>query len=407
MAKSVRYLIQRGGRFHARVVVPQRLRKIIGRTELSAPLGADRREALRKLPSVVAQFHDRLTAAEQTIRVPKKQRATRRANPLGSAQMARIYLDELLEADTELRGTTRVWAFGDFDRNEISLLRDVAAGRAHPDDVPAGILRAIEVFRRRGNHDLLPRGPDWQALVRQIALAELEAMKVIALRDDGDPDPPLAAMFEVLDTEPADAGLPLTRIRDIFDGYRRELEANGKGRNADHRWSPIIENLIASLGHDSARRLTRRDIIRWKDRLLELLSPKTVRDTYVATVRAAFNWGVDNGLLESNPAATVKVRLARKLVVREKGFTDAEALGILRASFSYQGSKNEHGHMTSAKRWSPILCAFTGARIAEITQLRAEDIKTERGVRFHAHHTGRGHGQVGPVSRCAAPSSVD
>ncbi|MDZ4393118.1 MAG: hypothetical protein U1B82_09125, partial [Cypionkella sp.] len=37
--------------------------------------------------------------------------------------------------------------------------------------------------------------------------------------------------------------------------------------------------------------------------------------------------------------------------------------------------------VTAAKRWVPWLCAFTGARVAEITQLRREDFReTDNGV---------------------------
>lgn len=67
MARTVHYLLERGGRYYARVVVPQRLRPIIGKTELTAPLGADRRIALRDLSAVVADFRDRINAAEARV----------------------------------------------------------------------------------------------------------------------------------------------------------------------------------------------------------------------------------------------------------------------------------------------------------------------------------------------------
>ena len=54
MAGRVRHLLERAGRYHARIVVPERLRPILKKVELSAALGADRREALRKLPAVPA-----------------------------------------------------------------------------------------------------------------------------------------------------------------------------------------------------------------------------------------------------------------------------------------------------------------------------------------------------------------
>lgn len=38
--------------------------------------------------------------------------------------------------------------------------------------------------------------------------------------------------------------------------------------------------------------------------------------------------------------------------------------------------------MTAAKRWVPLLCAMTGARVAEMTQLRKEDVREQDGISF-------------------------
>ena len=71
----------------------------------------------------------------------------------------------------------------------------------------------------------------------------------------------------------------------------------------------------------------------------------------------------------------------RKVYGRERGYTDAEAVQVLKASRSYQPKADEFGHVrekekaANLKRWVPILCAFTGARVSEITQLRKEDIR--------------------------------
>jgi hypothetical protein len=54
LAGKTRYLIERSGRFHARIVVPKRLQPLIHKTELSRPLGSDRRLALRALPRAAA-----------------------------------------------------------------------------------------------------------------------------------------------------------------------------------------------------------------------------------------------------------------------------------------------------------------------------------------------------------------
>ncbi|WP_434057389.1 DUF6538 domain-containing protein [Bradyrhizobium japonicum] len=68
-----------GWRYHARVVVPERLRSILKKVELSASLGADRREALRKFPSVVARFHAQIAEAERGLGSRRKPLKSREA----------------------------------------------------------------------------------------------------------------------------------------------------------------------------------------------------------------------------------------------------------------------------------------------------------------------------------------
>ncbi|MEI4234983.1 tyrosine-type recombinase/integrase, partial [Roseovarius sp. D22-M7] len=80
-------------------------------------------------------------------------------------------------------------------------------------------------------------------------------------------------------------------------------------------------------------------------------------------------------------ALTVRQRKPKKVYGRERGYTDAEAVQVLKASRSYQPKVDEFGNIRESdkaanlKRWVPILCAFTGARVSEITQLRNEDIR--------------------------------
>ena len=83
-----------------------------------------------------------------------------------------------------------------------------------------------------------------------------------------------------------------------------------------------------------------------------------MRDSYVATARAAFTWAVDNEHVENNPFVGVKVRLPKAVRSREKGFTDEEARTILNAARAYQRpSRREHATMVAAKRWTPFLAA--------------------------------------------------
>ncbi|MEH6521307.1 DUF6538 domain-containing protein [Sulfitobacter sp.] len=54
----MRHLVNRSVRYHARLVVPKDLREVLGKTELRVPLGGDYRQALKLLPSAVAQLQN-------------------------------------------------------------------------------------------------------------------------------------------------------------------------------------------------------------------------------------------------------------------------------------------------------------------------------------------------------------
>jgi integrase len=85
--------------------------------------------------------------------------------------------------------------------------------------------------------------------------------------------------------------------------------------------------------------------------------------------------------LPVNPALSVKQLKPRKVYSRGRGYTDAEAVKVLKASRAFEPNEDINGYirekpeLVSANRWVPIICAFTGARVSEITQLRKEDIR--------------------------------
>lgn len=373
MAGKVRYLIERQGRYHARIVVPERLRPIIKKKELSVALGADRREALRRLPRAVAGFQEQLAEAES------RSRASVPASVIDAASFdvlkaARARYDSSIAFDGELRDATPLYArIGYPDEDYIEDLKSIVAGRLEEQEMPRPFLFNIRQH--------LPADLDramWRRATRLLAQAELAAIEVTSLRNEGEPDPPLPDFLQV----PANTVAPSAAIEDVFRGYRAELQRAGRGRDAESRWAPIVDSLIKFIGHNSAGLITRRDAIRWKDHLLASLSGKTVRDAYLATVKAAFSWGADNLDIAQNPFAGVKVRLAKKVVTRERGFQLDEAEAVLKAARSYSGSSKEHAEMTAAKRWVPFLCAYTGARVAELTQLRAEDVRCDDAIHY-------------------------
>jgi integrase len=166
-------------------------------------------------------------------------------------------------------------------------------------------------------------------------------------------------------------------LRQVFKSYAKEAKLS---HGTVKRWSPVIERLIARLGHDDAAAITPADLVAWKDDLLEEgMSNITVRDVYIAATKATLQFAVDQRQLPANPAKDVRVRVPKKVKEREKGFDGKEAATILAATlrpFSHLISKE----MKAARRWVPWICAYTGARVNEITPVTGASFAKRDGI---------------------------
>jgi integrase len=101
------------------------------------------------------------------------------------------------------------------------------------------------------------------------------------------------------------------------------------------------------------------------------LRPKTIRDAKLAPVRAILQWAVDNRRLPLNPAERVTIDVRVKASETRRGFKDEEASLVLSAALRERDP---------VRRWVPWLCAYSGARLSEVCQLRVEDILQIDGI---------------------------
>jgi integrase len=103
---------------------------------------------------------------------------------------------------------------------------------------------------------------------------------------------------------------------------------------------------------------------------------RTVKDTWASASRTVFAWAVGQKLIKTNPFADVAktIRVPRQVKNREddKAFSPAEQQTILKAALAV---KDISTPVKAAYRWAPWLCAYSGARAGEITQLRGQDIE--------------------------------
>ncbi len=236
------------------------------------------------------------------------------------------------------------------------------------------------VTKALSDEGLLPDTHSRQRLLEETHRAVLLAAEQKKRQAGGDYGPdPNAERFPKLDREKPK---PVT-ITSLLDLWERDHLAN-RGSAAtprDHRQK--VGHFIAYLKHDDAHRVTPKDVSDWCDKLQheEGKSAKTVADKYLAAVRAVFGVGVSKFKIASSPAAQVRRKVPKRTTERPKGFTDDEANAILRMALVADTAPGREPELTKlAFKWVPWLCAYTGARGGEITQLRGEDFIVEHGV---------------------------
>jgi integrase len=145
------------------------------------------------------------------------------------------------------------------------------------------------------------------------------------------------------------------------------------------RWRGVFLQLATEFAGRSAGSVTPEDAQEWADKLVSAeRSARTVHDVWVIAARTVFAWAVGHKHTKQNPFKTVRVSVPRKKVSRaHKAFNVDEVEIILRASLVIADTAKASA---AARRWVPWLCAYTGARVGEITQLRGVDVTEQEGV---------------------------
>lgn len=383
MAGRVRNLLNRDGRYFARLVIPKELRPFMdGKTELRTPLGPDYRTALKMLPGAVAALQHNIALGERRAVAAGMKSVTVGRYPLAADQIALRNYNARLAQDEALRNAGPQWASVPVDDGLAAQLRRGIAGQLSDAELAELVEHRVERFRQIGNTTAELGSDEWRTLARAVCISEYEALERIAERDEGDfsgrPSNPMLA-----NVRPEPDPLPPVSLKGLLTDYIATKKLVGKAKGTEKRWTPVFTDLVKFIGHNDARRLTKQNLMEWRDDRLKTLSPKTVSDVYLASVRTVLNWARTNDKLPANVAQDVRQEVPKKVRGREKGFTDKEATAILIAARDYvpaitdNPATMELRQTTAAKRWAPALCAFSGARVTEVTQLRKEDFRKE------------------------------
>jgi integrase len=167
------------------------------------------------------------------------------------------------------------------------------------------------------------------------------------------------------------------------------------------RWRGVFLQLRTEFAGRSAGSITPGEAQEWADKLVTAeRSAITVHDVWVVAARTVFTWAAERKHVKQNPFKTVRVSVPRKKVARaHKAFNADEIKIILRAALAITDTATA---TAATRRWAPWLCAYTGARVGEITQLRGVDVTEQDGVKVikitpEAGTVKTGQGRVVPL----------
>jgi integrase len=153
----------------------------------------------------------------------------------------------------------------------------------------------------------------------------------------------------------------------LFEAWIAERQP---GAATVNRWRAVFRAMEAYFeGRD----------IGWKNTLVTPdRTAGVVNDVWLRAARVAFGWASDNKRIPANPFEGVSVAVGKAAPkVREREFQDDEWRTILKATTAPVTGRMAP-HNIAARRWVPWICAYTGSRPGEVTQLRAEDFSRHK-----------------------------
>ncbi|RDJ22831.1 hypothetical protein DWF00_05530 [Bosea caraganae] len=271
-AGKIRNLLPRNGRYYARLTVPASLRPIVGKRELTEPLGADRAVAIRLLSSAIHRMQMELDQARDRVTALNPAAPSRR-RPLSVRQMALAHYGRELERDDAARSLPNAYDpqhEAKFRPTYYYALKRAARGGAEDDELAALIQWAVDEFADESN-EVPEKGTDkWRDLARMFAGLKAETIENQNRRDRGEPDaPPKHPMLLPASELPSTAADPL-RVRMIGPDSAKPLsvilsammmEKQGKPGTV-YEYEVAVRMFEEFLGEAKpAYRITRQDVL--------------------------------------------------------------------------------------------------------------------------------------------------
>lgn len=416
MAGKIRHLLNRGGRYYARLSVPVALRSIVGKRELVEALGPDTRTAERKLSGVVAKMQNQLDAAlAQSVskKTPTKPLIGQRLN---DRQIARAFYDSELALDRANRDAGNANVRMNKISNEtystkwLDDLNSIVAGLANDNDIEVMLGGIFDELTSRGHIQAVTGSPEWRKLARVLAGVQVEVIKRQAELNHGNlngtPEHPLLKEAEPVPDDPlARRILGPNSQKPLSDLVSDFLKERNIGTGSQHEHSVSVRMFEEHLGESRPiYKITRRDVIDYKNALLELpsnytkrfpdvalpdaikankkrkvpfplLAARTVNSKWISSLRALLNWCVQNDIIPDNPASGIKANFQTDKGKPPRVNFEPSDLAKIFAKPLFDRSK-PWGEV----QWSYVLSLYCGTRASELAQVQLDSIRHEREI---------------------------
>lgn len=374
------------GVYYLRKGVPKELRSVIGKGEIKQSLKTkDPKEAkkalIKELPKIEALF-DR--ARSKSITYTTKL----------SLALAGKWLHSALEKDDEYReqiGNPPADEYNQFDdTNPYEVDMDILRASSSVDALKGWLLEDIQTTLNDLNLPLPTEGTtDYLNLIQAFKNAKLDYLQVIQRRALGNwkvssfshKYPPLPE--SIAQSHSLEESAPLKKVRgttleELLKKYKKEGLITKKTENEYKASLAVFKGLIGEVPIEG---LTIDHIRKYRDHLSQQDLAGGTKTKKLGAVKSLLNYALNSGVIDSNPAAGIKIRTKETPLGARLPFSEKDIQTIFTSKVFMQGYRPKAGGGEAAF-WLPYLAYYTGARLEELGQLHLEDIQKAEGVEF-------------------------
>lgn len=340
-------LVRRGGRYSMRRVIPLDLQNHYGRREVTKALGtADPAKAKKLLVIEWAKQDREFEAARATLDAAKFPKATTPApdiQQISPTAVGLVKIDSLREERDKAASDGTLPAFMAQQREAFTLIQAMLDGSISPSESYAsleGKRNALKAFLTGEN-----------------------AFAIAAAR---------AARTGI--SVPAKAPKQRDSLSSVVDRWAADNKPEDR---TVRRTRNIVERFEAACGQLSVQEIARHHVMKFKDALVADGQTPANINVMIPMLGTVLNYAANKlDLIESNPAANIRVADNRRKREIRRAFTEAE-LETIFSSPVYADRLRPAAGGGEAAYWLPLLGLYTGARLTELGQLHPSDIVEE------------------------------